>query len=431
MKKIFVSIFIITTILTPLFFVSKIQKVEAVTPKIDSINKVTEVKHANNTWEWNLNIQTTDIPDGTDVWVNLYKGRTPGENLIKAIVAPDIKDNISRFGTDSILEDNTDYTIQASVLSLPRTSIVFRGKTIEGDKGDVVYINPEENNVDTGIYTLLAPIGDLKVAPGNVGDYFNIIFKIAIGLCGALAVIMIVLGGIQYMGNESIFGQTEAKSKITAAILGLLIALGAYALLNTINPDLLGGGGVHIDQVSAEIQEEPILSDINTPIPSGSSNSFPFCKGGVRKTAVKTTAGYMTFCSAYSSKLQEMISSAYHATPSIALGGGAFRDPATQIAARRRNCADVYNTPSEKCVPPTAKPGTSAHENGLAVDFTCDGTTINWQTNTKAPDYQPKYARVQNTKKCFDWLTANASKYGFKNYTRENWHWSTGDLAGH
>jgi lipoprotein-anchoring transpeptidase ErfK/SrfK len=110
-------------------------------------------------------------------------------------------------------------------------------------------------------YTLLAPIGDLKTAPKNIGDYFNIIFKIAIGLCGALAVIMIVIGGVQYMGDESIFGKTEAKKSITSAILGLLIALGAYALLNTIDPNLLGKKGVNIAQVSAEIIDLPDSGD--------------------------------------------------------------------------------------------------------------------------------------------------------------------------
>jgi hypothetical protein len=113
---------------------------------------------------------------------------------------------------------------------------------------------------DGGVYKLLAPIGDLKEAPKDMGDYFNTIFKIAIGLCGALAVIMIVIGGVQYMGNESIFGQTEAKGKITAAILGLIIALGSYALLNTINPALLGKDGVKIAQVSAEISAIEYIS---------------------------------------------------------------------------------------------------------------------------------------------------------------------------
>jgi len=127
---------------------------------------------------------------------------------------------------------------------------------------DVNLIDPVDEDLDGTEYNLLAPIPGLgERAPKEMGDYFRIIFELAIGLCAVLAVIMIVIGGVQYMGNESIFGKTEAKSKIAYAIGGLLIALGAYALLNTINPDLLGGGGVKIDSVSAEIIDLPDAGD--------------------------------------------------------------------------------------------------------------------------------------------------------------------------
>ncbi|MBK5215233.1 MAG: hypothetical protein JJE53_00265 [Candidatus Pacebacteria bacterium] len=114
----------------------------------------------------------------------------------------------------------------------------------------------EDTSSDSKVYTLLAPIGEFKTAPEDIGSYFNTIFNIALGLCAVLAVIMIVIGGVQYMGDESIFGKTEAKDRITKAIFGLLIALGSYALLNTINPDLLGGRGVTIKAVSVVIDPE-------------------------------------------------------------------------------------------------------------------------------------------------------------------------------
>ena len=110
-----------------------------------------------------------------------------------------------------------------------------------------------KQTVNNDEYDLLAPLGELEQAPRNIGDYFNVIFNIAIGLCAVLAVVMIVIGGIQYMGSESIFGKTEAKGQITRAILGLIIALGSFALLNTINPDLLGGKGASVKAVSGEI----------------------------------------------------------------------------------------------------------------------------------------------------------------------------------
>lgn len=142
-------------------------------------------------------------------------------------------------------------------------------------------------------YNLLAPIGDLTTAPTNIGDYFNTIFNLAIALCAVLAVVMIVIGGVQYMGDESIFGKTEAKKKIFSAILGLIIALGSYALLNTINPALLGGGGVTINSVSATIGGD-------TDAPIGNTSTLPsgiICSGGKINipNIAKSFGGKMTY----------------------------------------------------------------------------------------------------------------------------------------
>lgn len=123
-------------------------------------------------------------------------------------------------------------------------------------KGENEVYNFDAQNTNTlkeGEYKLLAPIPGLKTAPNNFGEYINIMLKIAIGFCAVLAVIMIVIGGISYMGSESIFGKTEAKSQITKAILGLLIALGSYAILNTINPDFLNTN-INIKSVYSEIK---------------------------------------------------------------------------------------------------------------------------------------------------------------------------------
>jgi len=106
------------------------------------------------------------------------------------------------------------------------------------------------------VYKFLAPIGlGDTIDTTDVGVYFNWIFKLAIGLCAALAVIMIIIAGVQYMGDESIFGKTEAKDKILKAILGLLIAIGSWVLLNTINPALTGKGGVNVANVSISVSD--------------------------------------------------------------------------------------------------------------------------------------------------------------------------------
>lgn len=95
-----------------------------------------------------------------------------------------------------------------------------------------------------GYYYLLAPFPkvDSVFNPSGtnaLGTYLNLMLEAFIGICAVLSVIMIVIGGIEYMTSELISGKEEGKERIREALLGLLIALGSYALLNTINPDLL------------------------------------------------------------------------------------------------------------------------------------------------------------------------------------------------
>ncbi len=133
-------------------------------------------------------------------------------------------------------------------------------KEISEAPKEVVDVTAKENQPIgkyKSTYTLLAPIGDFKeFKTDDIGKYFNILVKLAIGLCGALAVIMIIINGVMYMGEGSIFKKAQAKDGITDAIIGLLIALGSWAILNTINPDLLGGSGLSIRAAKLDVNME-------------------------------------------------------------------------------------------------------------------------------------------------------------------------------
>ena len=109
-------------------------------------------------------------------------------------------------------------------------------------------------------------------------------------------------------------------------------------------------------------------------------------------------------------RLQGLLSAATSA--GISLGGGGYRSSASQITLRTAHCGStpyaIYQMPASQCHPPTAKPGASMHERGLAVDFTAGGALI-----------------TSRTSPAFVWLKANASSYGFYNLPSEPWHWST------
>ena len=89
-----------------------------------------------------------------------------------------------------------------------------------------------------GTYRLIAPVGGLTECL-TLMQYLNGVFLIVIGIAGVLAVVMIVVCGIRMMMSGSVSGKAEAKGCITNALFGLLIAIGAWAILYTINPELL------------------------------------------------------------------------------------------------------------------------------------------------------------------------------------------------
>lgn len=94
----------------------------------------------------------------------------------------------------------------------------------------------------------------------------------------------------------------------------------------------------------------------------------------------------------------------------IVFGGWGFRTMERQIELRKEHCGtshyDVYEKPSSQCRPPTARPGYSNHQMGLAIDFTQNGHTISGSSTG------------------FTWLNQNAATYGLYNLPSETWHWS-------
>ncbi len=94
---------------------------------------------------------------------------------------------------------------------------------------------------DSASAVLLAPLPYSGDAEKNPGGYIEAIYKLSIGIAGVLAVLMIVIGGIEYIASAANPSLKEsAKKRIWAAIGGLLLALSAYIILNTINPKLVG-----------------------------------------------------------------------------------------------------------------------------------------------------------------------------------------------
>jgi hypothetical protein len=73
----------------------------------------------------------------------------------------------------------------------------------------------------------------------TVTEYIRYIYLFSLGLVGITALGGLVYGGFMYMLSGTITSKDEAKKWIWGAISGLILALAAYLILNTINPDLV------------------------------------------------------------------------------------------------------------------------------------------------------------------------------------------------
>jgi LAS superfamily LD-carboxypeptidase LdcB len=141
--------------------------------------------------------------------------------------------------------------------------------------------------------------------------------------------------------------------------------------------------------------------------PSGGTTLGP--ASGQLATVACPGGGSITVDSSLAGNLAAMLDAA--AAEGLNMCGNGYRDPAEQIALREAHCGSsyyaIYEAPSSSCSPPTARPGTSQHELGLAVDLTCNGG-----------------GALGSSSPCFAWLQANAASYGLYNLPSEPWHWS-------
>ena len=217
--------------------------------------------------------------------------------LKKGVIFADCK-NIIGFNLICVNEFYANMSTSAlSALGITSLDYHWKIKDIQGDQENVdpeniipeKTVDPESpcfdestGESDPNCYEFLAPIpGIADNSPSiedkggrvaitdlkgyDLGNYINTLFKLAVSILGVMAIIMIIVAGVQYMTVESIYGKSDAKQKIISAVSGLILALGIYTILWTINPQLLEvnfGSGITI--VTLDVDGEAIMNKNGT-----------------------------------------------------------------------------------------------------------------------------------------------------------------------
>jgi hypothetical protein len=95
-------------------------------------------------------------------------------------------------------------------------------------------------SVDKGTSVSVAPfMTDAFNSSDGLVPFVNAMFKAALAIGAMLAVLQLARAGIYYMGSDVWARKEQGKQLMRDALIGLLILLGIWMILNQINPQLL------------------------------------------------------------------------------------------------------------------------------------------------------------------------------------------------
>ena len=118
----------------------------------------------------------------------------------------------------------------------------------------------------------------------TIANYVKAIYKYLIGIIGIVACIMLMVGGIVWLtAGGSPEKVKQAQEYIIASLTGLVLALGSFMILGTINPALVNFNISQIKSVSP-VTDNSLLNSLSyccVPNDNGNSN----CKSAISDSA--------------------------------------------------------------------------------------------------------------------------------------------------
>jgi probable HAF family extracellular repeat protein len=293
------------------------------------------------------------------------------------------------------------------------TTIDLRGATAPtpvdiNDRGDILGLYVDAAGATFGFllsdekYTTIAVAGAATTIPTGINDGGQIVGYTAddAGLTGARGILL--ADGVD--GAATPIEVPEADGSVALGIndQGHVVGLHGIADETSDAPDAPYGSGQ---------TPPPAMQPPEMPAgPDRQADGDPEADGDPSSAAEWVTVRGITVNAAIADEIDSLLAAAE--ADGLRLTGGGYRSRERQIELRRANCGTsdyaIYEMPSSQCSPPTARPGMSMHERGLAIDFNCDGELIRSRSNA-----------------CYGWLADKAATFGLYNLPSEPWHWST------
>ena len=114
-----------------------------------------------------------------------------------------------------------------------------------------------------------------------LGDYLNAVYAFLIGAATVIAIVMIMIGGLQYTIGATNTTQVEkGKDRIKNAVTGLVLLLCVFMVLKTTNPQLVFLKIIELQNVEEiEFEDAPVDAGSETPIDPSIKTGPPSTKG--------------------------------------------------------------------------------------------------------------------------------------------------------
>lgn len=141
-------------------------------------------------------------------------------------------------------------------------------------------------------YTLLQALPGNKTEVSGLSDYLSWLFTFALAAAAFLAVLQIVIGGLQIIsGGASETARSNAKKRIQDALWGLLLAFSAVLILETISPGQFTNLSLSITPVTIEAPAEEATTPTTGLLTGGCDNCVNLSSlGSEIKFQIKSTA---------------------------------------------------------------------------------------------------------------------------------------------
>ena len=211
-----------------------------------------------------------------------------------------------------------------------------------------------------------------------IAQYVTALYRFGVGIAGILAVVMIMIGGVQYlMAGGDASRVTVAKQKINDAVIGLVLAFGTYLILSVVNPAILNLHALKVLYIEPEVilftadAEENDSAEVATDFKRPMADNID----GSAATLGKIPADLTPLLEQAAADLKKQ---GY----GILLTSG-FRDPKDQLDLISKNCQNPAGSKTcnklpgkaSTCTmysplgPPNTDPRSCPHTTGRALDM--------------------------------------------------------------